>query len=45
MVTKNQHISLIVKRLQNEVLDHWSVIFARPIGFVFHAGDWIDLEF
>lgn len=45
MVTKNQHISLIVKRLQNEVLDHWSVIFARPVGFVFHAGDWIDLEF
>jgi ferredoxin-NADP reductase len=45
MVTKNQHISLVVKRLQNEVLDYFSIIFARPVGFVFNAGDWIDLEF
>lgn len=45
MVTKNQHISLVVKKLQHEVLDYWSIIFTRPVGFVFNAGDWIDLEF
>ena len=45
MVTKNQHISLVVKRLQNEVLDYWSIIFVRPVGFIFNAGDWVDLQF
>lgn len=45
MVTKNQHIRLVVKKLQYEVLEYWSIVFERPVGFVFKAGDWIDLEF
>lgn len=45
MVTKDQHIKLIVKTLKREVLDYWTVVFDRPPGFIFEAGDWIDIEF
>lgn len=45
MITINQHIPLIVKALEHEVLDYWTVVFDRPAGFVFEAGDWIDIEF
>jgi ferredoxin-NADP reductase len=45
MVTKDQHIPLIAKELRNEVLDYWTVVFQRPIGFTFEAGDWIDIAF
>lgn len=45
MVTKDQHIKLIVKTLKYEVLDYWTVVFDRPPGFIFEAGDWIDIEF
>ena len=44
MVTKNQHIKLIVKNLEHEILDYWTIVFEQPIGFVFEAGDWIDIE-
>lgn len=45
MATKDQHINLVVKTLKHEVLDYWTIIFARPAGFIFEAGDWIDVEF
>ena len=45
MVTKDQRIKLIVKTLKREVLDYWTVAFDRPPGFIFEAGDWIDIEF
>ncbi|MEO5950007.1 MAG: FAD-dependent oxidoreductase [Candidatus Saccharimonadales bacterium] len=45
MITNNQHIKLVVKNLQCEVLDYWSIVFLRPPGFLFEAGDWIDLNF
>lgn len=45
MVTKDQHIKLIVKTLKREILDYWTVVFDRPPGFNFEAGDWIDIEF
>lgn len=45
MVTNNQHLKLVVKSIQKEVLDYRSIVFERPPGFVFDAGDWIDLEF
>lgn len=45
MLTNNQYIKLIVKSLRREVLDCWSIVFERPAGFVFEAGDWIDLSF
>lgn len=45
MVTKDQYIKLVVKYLRHEVRDYWSVIFERPIGFMFEAGDWIDIAF
>lgn len=45
MVTKNQHIELIARRLVAEVPGYWSVSFDRPPGFVFEAGDWMDIQF
>lgn len=45
MVIKDQHIKLTVKTLEYNVLDYWTVVFNRPVGFVFEAGDWIDIEF
>ena len=45
MVTKNQLIKLVVKELQHEILDYWSILFERPAGFIFESGDWIDIMF
>lgn len=45
MVIKDKHIKLIVKTIEHEVLDYWTVVFDRPAGFIFEAGDWIDIEF
>jgi ferredoxin-NADP reductase len=45
VVTKNQHIELIAKRLVAELPGYWSVYFDRPVGFVFEAGDWMDIQF
>ena len=45
MVHKNQNIEISVKAIQPETPGYWSVIFERPAGFAFEAGDWIDLEF
>lgn len=45
MVTKNQHIIFVVKKIERDVLDYWTVTFYRPAKFVFYAGDWVDLEF
>lgn len=45
MITNRQHIKLVVKSFRLEALDYRSIIFERPPGFVFEAGDWIDLEF
>jgi len=45
MVTKNQHIELIVSRIEADQTGHWSVYFHRPANFVFEAGDWIDIQF
>ena len=36
---------MIVKKLEHEILDYRTVVFDRPAGFVFEAGDWIDIEF
>ena len=45
MVTKDQHIKLNVKKLEHELLDYWTIVFDRPVGFSFESGDWIDVEF
>ena len=45
MVVKDQNIKLIVKALEHEVRDYWTLVFLRPAGFDFKAGDWIDVEF
>lgn len=45
MVTKNQHIELIVLHDKLEQTGYRSVFFARPVGFIFEAGDWIDIRF
>lgn len=44
-VTKNQHIALFAKRLEQDQPGYWSVYFERPENFVFDAGDWMDIEF
>lgn len=45
MVTKDQHIPLIVTQNTEDTPGYRSIFFSRPAGFVFEAGDWIDLEF
>lgn len=45
MVTKDQHIELIVERSEIDQPGYRSVYFERPAGFEFLAGDWIDLQF
>jgi ferredoxin-NADP reductase len=45
MVTKDQHIELIATRRESEQVGYWSIYFARPMNFVFDAGDWIDIQF
>ena len=45
MVTKNQHIELIVLRSETEQPGYRSGYFARPANFIFEAGDWIDIQF
>ena len=43
MVTKDQHIPLIVRQLKCEGSDYWTIVCDRPVGFIFEAGDWIDI--
>lgn len=45
MVTKDQHMGLIVSRTKLETTGYRSIYFYRPANFIFEAGDWIDLEF
>ena len=45
MVTKNQNIKLVVKSAQLELPNLSSILFYRPVNFMFQAGDWMDLEF
>lgn len=45
MVHKDQHIVITVTSIRPDTPGYWSVVFERPAGFVFEAGDWIDLEF
>lgn len=45
MVHKDQQIELVAKSVQHETPNHRSVFFHRPPGFVFEAGDWVDIEF
>lgn len=44
-VTRNQHIELVAKHIEQDQPGYWSVYFRRPENFVFDAGDWIDIEF
>lgn len=44
VVIKNQRIELVVKSASVELLGYRSVTFHRPAGFMFEAGDWIDIE-
>ena len=43
MVHKDQQIELVAKSIQHETPNHRSVFFHRPPGFVFEAGDWVDI--
>lgn len=44
-VTKGQHTTLIAKGVEQDQPGYFSVYFERPDGFVFEAGDWIDIHF
>jgi ferredoxin-NADP reductase len=45
MVHKNVKIELLVKQLRQESPEFISVVFERPINFIYEAGDWIDVDF
>ena len=45
MVTKNQHLELIVSRTDTDLPGYRSVHFHRPANFVFEEGDWIVIHF
>ena len=42
---ENVDIPILVKALRQETPGHLSLVFARPPGFEYEAGDWIDLGF
>lgn len=43
MLHKKVNLSLTVKDLRPETPHYFSVVFERPRGFTFQAGDWMDL--
>ena len=45
MIHTNIKIELVVRRLQQDSADCKSVVFERPIGFNYEAGDWVDIDF
>ena len=45
MVHKHVRIELVVKQLRQNNTECKSVVFDRPIGFAFEAGDWMDVDF
>lgn len=45
MIHTNQHIKLVVTSTLHEQPGVYSIFFARPQGFDFDAGDWIDIAF
>lgn len=45
MAHQNVDIPLVVSARRHESADHLSLVFQRPAGFEFEAGDWIDLAF
>ena len=45
MANTNIDIPLTVTARRHETADHQSLVFARPPGFDYDAGDWIDLAF
>ncbi|MDB5165999.1 MAG: FAD-binding oxidoreductase [Candidatus Saccharibacteria bacterium] len=45
MIHKNQNIPIVVKFIRPETPGYLSIIFERPVGFEFKAGDWMDLGF
>jgi ferredoxin-NADP reductase len=45
MVHTNQQIQIVVKSIKQETPHYLTLIFERPRGFMYQAGDWIDLEF
>lgn len=45
MVTKDQNIVLVARKIEINAPGYLSVYFHRPANFVFEAGDWIDIQF
>lgn len=45
MVHKNTNIPITVKENRLEMAGCRSIVFARPPGFVYEPGDWIDIRF
>lgn len=43
MAHRNIDLPILVKELRQETPDHLSLVFARPPGFEYEPGDWIDL--
>lgn len=45
MIHRNTNITITVKENRTEIADYRSIIFERPVGFVYEPGDWVDLAF
>ncbi len=45
MADTDLNIPLTVKALRRESADCWSIVYAKPAGFQFAAGMWMDLRF
>ncbi|MDB5178841.1 MAG: FAD-binding oxidoreductase [Patescibacteria group bacterium] len=45
MVHKDAQIELTVKQLRQDQSEYKTVIFERPVNFIYEAGDWIDVDF
>ena len=45
MIHRNTNIAITVKENRAEIPNYSSIVFERPRGFTFEAGDWIDIEF
>lgn len=45
MVHKDQDVHLVVKTIAPATPHYWSIAFERPSGFMYDAGDWIDIDF
>ena len=45
MSSTDLNIVLRIKELRHETSEYLSIVFEKPRGFTFEAGDWLDIRF